>query len=274
MKHLETPIAKPFLRWAGGKTWLLKHVNDLFPGLKFKNYHEPFLGGAALFFFLQPYNTSFLSDLNEELIDTYLTLKEDVELVIKELKKFKNSPDDYYKVRGEYYRSKYKRAAQFIYLNQTSFNGIYRVNLNGDYNVPYGFRKVDFFKPDNLRKVGMLLQNSTIELGDFEIVKKNIRSKDLVYLDPPYTVTHNNNGFIKYNQKLFSLEDQYRLSKLVDHIKKKGAFYILSNAAHKTVEEIFDKSDKKYFLNRASLVGGNNAKRGHYEEVVFTNLIK
>ena len=109
--------------------------------------------------------------------------------------------------------------------------------------------------------------------GDFEIMKSKIGKDDFVFIDPPYTVTHNNNGFIKYNQKLFSLDDQYRLSSLIDYIKEKGAYYFLTNAAHQKVEEIFEKKDAKYFLQRASLIGGLNAKRGHYSEVVFTNLI-
>lgn len=268
----DTKIAKPFLRWAGGKSWLIKYFPDLFPNLKYANYHEPFLGGAALFFFLDQQQISYLSDLNSELIDTYLAIKEDVEKVISELKGFSNSKEDYYKIRDSKFRNNFKNAAKFIYLNQTSFNGIYRVNLKGLYNVPYGFRKKNFFEPENLRLVSLKLQHSIIQNSDFNIVKSNLKKGDLVFLDPPYTVTHNNNGFIKYNQKLFSLEDQYRLSSLLDYIERKKAFYILTNAAHSKVEEIFEKGHKKIILKRASLIGGINAKRGYYSEVIFSNL--
>ncbi len=264
--------ARPFLRWAGGKTWLLKYFNSLAPNISFKNYHEPFLGSAALFLFLQPEKKSYLSDLNSELIETYICVRDEIENVITELSKFKNTQLDYYKVRESKFRSDYKRAARFIYLNQTSFNGIYRVNLNGIYNVPFGFRTKNFYEPENLRNVSHSLKKATFKVGDFDIVKKTIKKGDFVFLDPPYTVTHNNNGFIKYNQKLFSLEDQYRLSSLIDCIKEKEAYYLLTNAAHKKVEEIFEKGDSKHYLERASLIGGLNAKRGYYSEVLFTNL--
>jgi DNA adenine methylase len=263
---------KPFLRWAGGKTWLIKHFHNLFPGLKYSSYHEPFLGSGALFFFLQHKKTAYLSDLNPELIDTYFALKEDIEKVISELKKFKNTKEEYYKIRDLKFKRDFKNAARFIYLNQTSFNGIYRVNLKGIYNVPYGFRRKNFFEPENLRIVSMRLQNAVLKNSDFSVVKLHLKKGDLVFLDPPYTVTHNNNGFIKYNQKLFSLDDQYRLSALIDFIEKKQAYYILTNAAHSKVEEIFEKGHRKIILKRASLIGGINAKRGHYSELIFSNL--
>lgn len=264
--------AKPFLRWAGGKSWILKHLPTIFHDKPFGDYHEPFLGGGAVFMNLRPPNQSFLSDLNEELINTYIAVREDVEKVITELKKFQNTSEVYYSVRNANYRSDYRKAARFIFLNQTSFNGIYRVNLNGQYNVPYGYRKTQIYDTDQLRSMSRLLANAIISTQDFAVVTKNVKKNDLVFLDPPYTVTHNNNGFIKYNQKLFSLEDQYRLSDVIDQIKSKKAYYILTNAAHKTVEEIFEKGDFKIKLKRPSLIGGLNASRGHYEELLFTNM--
>lgn len=262
----------PFLRWAGGKRWFLKYLNDLTPS-KFNNYHEPFIGGAAVFLHLKPQNKSFISDLNTELIDTYISVRDEVESIIYELGNFTNTEEDYYKVRDCAFDSTYKRAARFIYLNQTSFNGIYRVNLKGVYNVPYGFRNGSFLKPENLHLVSKTLKKSEIHSCDFEIVKSRVKRNDLVFLDPPYTVSHNNNGFIKYNQKIFSLEDQYRLSSLIDYIKQKDAYYILTNAAHQIIEEIFEKGDKKIKVKRASLIGGENAVRGQFEEIVFTNIL-
>ena len=263
---------KPFLRWAGGKTWLLKYFHTLFPSLKFSNYHEPFLGSGALFFFLQHEKISYLSDLNTELIDTYSAVKEDVQKVISELRKFKNTKEDYYKIRNSNFKNDFKNAAKFIYLNQTSFNGIYRVNLEGKYNVPYGFRSKNFFEPENLRIVSLHLQSCIISASDFNIVRSNLKKGDLVFLDPPYTVTHNNNGFIKYNQKLFSLEDQFRLSSTIDWIDKTGAYYILTNAAHSKIEEIFGRGDQKLIIKRASLVAAAKDKRGYYSEMIFSNL--
>lgn len=264
--------AKPFLRWAGGKRWLVKDLEKFLPKSGFKNYHEPFLGGGSIFFHLQP-QKAFLSDLNKELIDTYVQVRDNVEKVIFELKKFKNTKECYYKVRGSNYRSEVRKAARFIYLNQTSFNGIYRVNLKGEYNVPYGYRNKNFLEPENLRLVSDLLINCELINCDFTNTTDNIKKGDLVFLDPPYTITHNNNGFFKYNKKLFSEKDQHRLSTFIDDINNIGAYYILTNAAHDKVKEIFKKNNNRTKeLRRASLIGGINAKRGKYEELVITNI--
>lgn len=264
-------IDKPFLRWAGGKTWLLKHLDKLSVDFNFPVYHEPFLGGGSVFFSLQP-QSAILSDTNRELISTYKALKDNVNNVIRELKLFKNTEKQYYDIRATAFRGKYQKAAQFIFLNQTSFNGIYRVNLKGVYNVPYGYRNVEIFNEDRLKEISRLLQTAELYDGDFSSHEKTIKKGHLVFLDPPYTVTHNNNGFIKYNQKLFSIEDQKRLSEFIDVIKEKQAFYILTNAAHSAIETLFEKGDHKIKLKRASLIGGTNAQRGNYEEIIFTNV--
>ncbi len=262
----------PFLRWAGGKNWLVKHIDEIVSLHKFNNYFEPFLGGASMMLYLKPSKTAYLSDTNSNLIETYIQIRDNVEGVIKELSKFKNTESDYYTARSSKFNLPQKRAACFIFLNQTSFNGIYRENLRGEYNVPYGFRKSKIYDTQNLRQVSHILRNAHIDVGDFEINRDKIKKNDLVFLDPPYTIAHNENGFIKYNQKLFSLEDQYRLSQLVDFIKSKNAFYILTNAAHKVVEDIFEKGDSKIVFERPSLVGGAKAQRGIYKEFVFTNI--
>jgi DNA adenine methylase len=264
----------PFLRWAGGKNWLIKHLDSIIPQNGFKNYHEPFLGGASVFLSLQPPKKSFLSDLNKDLIDTYISVQSDTDKIIQVLRTYKNSEDFYYYLRDKEIQDPIERAAKFVFLNQTSFNGIYRVNLKGVYNVPYGHRTKDFLEPEILRHVSNSLREATLFHGDFSLTEQNIKKNDLVFLDPPYTVSHNDNGFIKYNQKLFSLDDQQRLSNLIDFIKRKDAFYILTNAAHTTILEIFEKGDLLIPLQRANLIGGTNAKRGHTTEYIFTNLKK
>ena len=240
--------------------------------MEFNNYHEVFLGGAATYFFLKPNGHAYLSDLNERLVETYQAVKENVEAIIEALALFQNTKDSYYIARETTFSSKEERVAQFIYLNQTSFNGIHRVNLNGKYNVPYGFRKKKFLDADALRLASKALINTTIFKSDFMLTLENINNGDLVFLDPPYTVSHNNNGFINYNEKIFSLDDQYRLSKLIDEIKKKNAFYILTNAAHSTIEDIFEKGDNKLILSRTNAIGGKKAARGQISELVFTNI--
>lgn len=262
---------RPFLRWAGGKSWLKNYMLELTKSVTINNYHEPFLGGGSVFFTLNP-TKAFLSDLNSDLISTYNAVQENVELVLKYLKNFENTEQYYYKIRSSSFLSKYKKAAQFIYLNQTSFNGIYRVNLKNEYNVPFGYRNKIFYEPKNLRLVSQKLANCTLNNCDFDEAISLVKKNDLVFLDPPYTVSHNQNGFIKYNHKLFSLQDQYRLAKEIENIKKRGAYFILTNAAHTKIDDIFGKYHNKIELRRASLIGGKNAKRETVSEYLFTNL--
>lgn len=265
-------MVKPCLRWAGGKTWLIKYLAELLPVNGFNNYHEPFLGGASIFLSIQPNGVSYLSDLNHELIDTYIAIRDYPSEIIKVLSKYQNTESFYYKIRSYKPQNQINKAARFIYLNQTSFNGIYRVNTKGEYNVPYGYRNKDFLDEKSLLAVSSSLKGVIMQSGDFDIVKNNLQENDLVFLDPPYTVSHNNNGFIKYNQKIFSLDDQVRLNNLIQFIRDSGAYYILTNAAHKKIEEIFDSGDKRIKLNRASTIGGTNAKRGITTEYLFTNI--
>jgi DNA adenine methylase len=269
---VESKVAKPFLRWAGGKRWLKNEIDELVNINNYETYHEPFVGGGAILFHLKP-NNAFISDSNKELIETYLAVKDNPNKVIEYLKKFKRDKESYYIIRAENYKNDFKKAAQFIYLNQMSFNGIYRVNANGGYNVPYGNREKYDFDYDNIILVSEFLQNITIQHCDFQDSLNNVRENDLVFLDPPYTIAHNLNGFVQYNQKIFSLEDQYRLTSAIDQIKQIGANYILTNAAHEKVKEIFDKeNDTILEVSRASVVGGRNSTRGQYSEYLFTNL--
>lgn len=268
----EFNTTKPFLRWAGGKTWLIKYLGMIIGDTRFNNYHEPFLGGGSIFFTISPEGKSYLSDLNKELIVTYKLVKENPFAIINSLKTYENTEDFYYRIRSHVPKNQFDQAARFIFLNQTSFNGLYRVNQRGEYNVPFGFRKKDFLEEDKLIAASKSLQNATISCGDFTCNNQNITEGDLVFLDPPYTVSHNNNGFIKYNQKLFSLDDQKRLSQYIDYIKSQGAYYILTNAAHQTILELFEKGDTRLELSRANLIGGDKAKRGIVSEYIFTNI--
>lgn len=267
-----TAMPRAFLRWAGGKSWLVRRIADLFGDLSFKKYHEPFLGGGSFFFAAGSSSPSFLSDKNEALIETYSAIKTDCEKVIEYLGRYKNTSDEYYRIRSNISSDKYERAAQFIYLNQTSFNGIYRVNLQGVYNVPYGHRQKNFLEANALRAASKALSVATLKSRDFEDSIEDIGPGDLVFIDPPYTVSHNNNGFIKYNKSLFSLEDQYRLARFIDKIRDLDASYILTNAAHFKIKEIFDVGDRHIEVSRASLIGGKKAQRGAVDEFIFTNL--
>jgi DNA adenine methylase len=272
-----SPYISTFLRWTGSKRWLIKDYITRFLPEKFNNYHEPFLGGGSMFFFVKQtmHNERrkfFLSDTNEDLINVYTQLRDNSEEVIKHLKRFKNTKEDYYKIRDYKPKTDARKAARFIYLNRTSFNGIYRVNANGIYNVPYGYRpNVDFVTEDLLQNVGILLQESILSTNSFDQSLLSVKKGDLVFLDPPYTVAHENNGFIEYNQKLFSWGDQEKLKQMIELIIRKKAFFILTNASHSSIETLYKDIAQLTVLSRPSIVGGRIKTRSVYNELIIHN---
>ena len=214
-----------------------------------------------------------LSDLNAELIETYVEVRDNYRRVADYLEAHVNTSEHYYEVRASSPDDAASRAAKFIYLNHTSYNGIYRVNLNGQYNVPFGNRaNARIPNRELLAAVSRKLQGAIIDVSDFQKVVEQVKVGDLVVLDPPYTVAHNNNGFIKYNQRLFSFEDQTRLSTLVDAVRDRGAYYLLTNAAHESIATLFEKGDRRIELTRGNSIGGRKAKRGSAAEYLFTNV--
>jgi DNA adenine methylase len=269
----EEPVTPPFLRWAGGKRWLVPIVAELTRSRLFRGYHEPFVGAGSIFFGLAPTKRVFLSDLNNELIDTYAAVASNHADIARKLQNHPNTAEHYYEIRATRLRGHIERAAAFIYLNHTSFNGIYRVNLNGQYNVPFGYRK-NIRLPDreHLRQVSIALNGVHLVSADFESCLRNVRKDDLVFLDPPYTVAHNNNGFIKYNQKLFAFDDQIRLLRTIKEIDNRGAFFILTNAAHESISQLFGSSGRCIDLTRKSAISGKSSSRGRARELLFTNI--
>lgn len=269
------PEARPAspLRWAGGKRWLLPTIKGLVGDSDFGAYHEPFLGGASVFLGLMRYPKAFLRDSNAELIATYRAIRDYPDAIAALVHRYPNDAETYYSVRAARPETKIEKAARFIYLNHTSFNGIYRVNLNGIYNVPFGSRpSPQIPDAEHLLRVSRRLKHARLDEGDFGKSIKRIDEGHLVFLDPPYTVAHNNNGFVKYNQRLFSFDDQKRLSALIDEIRMRGAYYILANAAHESIAQLFGKGDTLIETARRNSVGGLNAVRGNAAEYLFTNL--
>jgi DNA adenine methylase len=263
----------PPLRWAGGKRWLLPTIRMLLGAREFSAYHEPFLGGASIFLGLRPFRKSYLRDSNTELIATYRAIRDHHAEIAARVVRFRNDPETYYAVRASVPTEKVERAARFLYLNHTSFNGIYRVNLDGVYNVPFGNRpSPQIPTAEHLRHVAKRLTRASLATGDFAKCLTLVNRGDLVFLDPPYTVAHNENGFIKYNQRLFSFDDQKRLRTVVDEIEKRGAYYILANAAHESIANLFDTGDILIETRRPNSIGGFNAARGSATEYLFTNL--
>lgn len=263
----------PILRWAGGKRWLIPKVKELVSEYTFNSYYEPFLGGAAMFFGNEFAPVSHLNDSNAELIEMYRQVREYPTEVSVLLESYVNSEASYYALRGAIPEEPLERAARFIFLNHTSYNGIYRVNLRGDYNVPYGARKsINLPTEQHLRQISARLKGATLTSSDFQTAVDSAAEGDLVFLDPPYTVAHNNNGFVKYNQKLFSFADQERLCDSLKRVADKGAFFILTNAAHESIEQLFGGIGRRLTISRGNSIGGSKAARGRAEEYLFTNI--
>lgn len=259
----------PFLKWAGGKRWLVeKHFH--FFDIPHDRYIEPFLGSGAVFFKLQPTN-SIIGDLNPELIATYLAIKEDWEKVLDALKEHsvRHSKDYYYKIRECDFAPSHEKAARFIYLNRTCWNGLYRVNLKGKFNVPKGTKDKVILGSDDFEAVSNILKRSEIVCGDFSAIIDLAENGDLVFVDPPYTVQHNNNGFIKYNEGLFSWNDQIRLRDSVREAVNRGARVLVTNANHECIHELYHNMGRHYVLDRASVISGVNKGRGRYQEMVI-----
>ena len=268
---------KPILRWAGGKNWLTSRVQKYLPE-NFNNYHEPFVGAASIYLYLKEYghikHNTYLSDSNEELINAYKIIKTNPNSLIDALSSYKNEQSFYYQLRSTLPEDDTIRAAKFLYLNRTSFNGIYRENLRGEYNVPFGNRNLTYlFEDKNILEFSKSLASVSLKSCDFSKCLSNIERHDLVFLDPPYTVAHENNGFIKYNKKIFSWEDQGRLRDFIEQIKNIGAYFILTNAAHYSIDDLYGGIGDKEKLSRASNIGGKGAKRDKYNEYIFFNTL-
>lgn len=264
-------MTEPFLKWPGGKRWLASRHSILFPR-KFNRYIEPFLGGAAVFFSLAPEN-AYLSDANVELINAYNRIKNDWQKIEKKLSRYqkKHAPDFYYKVREQSPKDPVARAARFIYLNRTCFNGIYRVNRLGQFNVPIGTKTAVSFPDGYLEEVAATLKRARIRHRDFEVAIGKAMDGDFVFVDPPYTVMHNNNGFVKYNAQLFSWEDQTRLAKAIKAAAERGALIMMSNANHASVKALYTGFGTHHILTRSSILAGDPSRRQGSTELLVTN---
>ncbi|MBZ0105946.1 MAG: Dam family site-specific DNA-(adenine-N6)-methyltransferase [Sulfuricella denitrificans] len=261
----------PFLKWVGGKRWLTTTYASLLPS-SYKKYYEVFLGSGAVFFSMRPQQAT-LSDINEELIECYSVLQNEWQEVVDQLRghHLKHSKDHYYKVRDSKPSSLVKRAARFIYLNRTCWNGLYRVNLRGEFNVPIGTRENVLLHTDNFEELSLLLRNTELLAADFEAVIDRANAGDFIFADPPYTVRHNFNGFVKYNEKIFHWDDQIRLRDCLVRASKRGCLVFLTNANHQSVIELYQNDFELVSLERNSGIAANSRNRGMYEELVVRN---
>lgn len=292
--------AKSFVKWAGGKGQLLNTLNQMFPKqLKNGNietYIEPFIGGGAvLFHILQKYNVkkAIINDINKELINCYRCIKENYIEIVNRLKILEREylqadkrGDYYYKVRDRFNSVKlnsnidYEKCADFIFLNRTCYNGLYRVNKNGYFNVPHGrYKNPIICDENNLRLCSVLLQRVEIHCGDFSEVLQECSSSTFVYFDPPYRPLLATSSFVDYYKNGFDDRDQIKLSKVFKELNDKGCILMLSNSDPKNVNEkdnFFDDLYKGFDIKRVSakrMINCQSDKRGSITEIVVRNYL-
>jgi DNA adenine methylase len=272
---MATPSApeqcSPFLKWAGGKRWFVSRYLNLLP-TDFGRYIEPFLGSGALFFALQP-RKAILSDLNADLIETFAAIKENWKAVDFALRRCNrlHSTAFYYRIRSSRPRSEATRAARFIYLNRTCWNGLYRVNTRGEFNVPLGTKDSVLLDTDDFCRASGLLKRASLLSADFESVISRARRGDLIFADPPYVTAHSQNGFLKYNEKLFSWDDQVRLMECLWKAKKNGVRIVATNADTPSIRRLYEKSFTVRAATRPSVIAASSGRRGTVSELVISS---
>lgn len=261
----------PFLKWAGGKRWFVKkHLNET--PEKFITYIEPFLGGGSMFFALCP-EKAVLSDYNYNLINCYLAIKEMPHVVYEYLTQHHqlHNKEYYYEIRKSKFENSAQKAAQFIYLNRTCWNALYRVNLKGEFNVPIGTKTNVILETDNFISISKFLEKVDLKCCDFEETINNANKGDFIFVDPPYTVKHNNNGFVKYNEVMFSWDDQIRLSKALIRAHERGVYFLMTNAYHQSVIDLYANDFLYKKISRHSVIASESNRRGIYDELLVKN---
>lgn len=306
MNNIKLSTAKPFLKWAGGKTQLLDQFVEYFPPeLKngsLKNYYEPFLGGGAVFFFIAqnyPIKKAYLSDVNEDLVLTFSVVQQNVFELIDELTSLKKEyakRDDherekyFYKIREFYNAERIKinfrkyssewihRAAKMLFLNKTCFNGLFRLNRKGEFNVPFGrYKNPGILDRENLESASRVLQIAEIFLTDFENIKKKIKDDFFIYFDPPYRPISKTASFTSYSKYDFTEDDQKRLAKFYNEIGVNGNKLMLSNSDPKNEnpsDTFFERLYNKFNISKVQasrMINCKAEKRGKLTELLITN---
>ena len=261
----------PFLKWAGGKRWLVNRDLNTVPA-SYNCYIEPFLGSAAMFFALQP-GEAILSDLNRELISAYSAIKDNWRNVASLLGKYqkRHSKAFYYEMRNSNPTSESARAARFIYLNRTCWNGLYRVNLQGEFNVPKGTKQNVVLETDDFHRVSLTLERASLVVSDFEPIIRQAGKGDLIFADPPYVTSHSNNGFLKYNEKLFGWDDQARLRDCLIEAKEKGVHVLSTNADSPPIRKLYEEHFSVRSVTRSSVIAAGPDRRGMTSELIIAS---
>jgi DNA adenine methylase len=269
---------KPFLKWAGGKRQVAPEIYSRFPN-EFANYFEPFVGAGAIYFGYDfPDNTEcFINDYNKELINVYDVVKHHVDDLIKHLNIHENNQAYFSSIRALDRNPAYTnidsitKASRFIYLNKTSFNGLYRINKNGQFNVPFGhYKKPVIVNEIDLRKASKKLQTTHISSGDYLQLKDKINKGDLVYLDPPYDPLNKTSSFTSYTEQGFNQTSQKELKEFCDYLDSIGAYFIQSNSNTSFINDLY----KQYTIDKISArrsINSDGDKRQPVLELLIRN---
>lgn len=274
---------KPFLRWAGGKRQLLPAINEAFGSLELgpkARYFEPFIGGGAVFFsiatsaFGKGMPAGFvINDANQELTNLYLVVRDEVDELVQQLEllTLDTSAEAFYKIRSATYVDPVSRAARFVFLNRLCFNGLYRVNSTGGFNVPYGRLKNPVVCNEPLlRSCSAWLKEVDIRNGDFVDALKGVKKGDVVYLDPPYVALTKTASFSSYHASGFGIEDHERLSNLIEKLDQLGVHVLLSNSDTETTRELFSKLNL-YSVRANRSISASGSSRNAVSELIGVN---
>jgi DNA adenine methylase len=266
---------KPFLKWAGGKSQLISHILKRVPK-SFSNYFEPFLGGGAVFFALQP-EASFLADTNRDLISAYEVIRDDVELLIRDLERHRYEKKYFYQMReldrSEGFRelSAVQKVSRLIFLNKTCYNGLYRVNSKGQFNVPFGrYKNPTILDAQNLRACSLALQSSGLFTEDFRSVVAKASKDDFVYFDPPYAPLNDTSDFTAYTKEGFGFEEHIALRDLCRDLDGRGVKFLLSNSSNPAIADLFQEFHVER-VDATRAINSKAGKRGKIKELLIRN---
>lgn len=272
-------LVAPFLKWVGGKRQLMPSIVELLPkNIKELNYFEPFIGGGAVLFHLQPKN-AIINDFNEELINVYNVIKNNLNELIVDLKNHENNADYFYQIRSLDRTEEFKnltsiqRASRIIYLNKTCFNGLYRVNNAGEFNAPFGrYKNPNIVNEPTLKAVNKYLNSNNVILrsGDYADILTDANENSFVYLDPPYHPISENSNFTGYVQGGWNIFDQIRLREFCDQLNERGIKFLLSNSSAPLIKDQYENyTITTVKANRA--INSNGAERGEVDEFLIRN---
>jgi DNA adenine methylase len=266
---LEVPDAPPpFLRWAGSKRWLVRLITKYLP-VDYHDYYEPFLGSGAVFFAIGQGHKSYLSDTIAPLINTYHGVQKAPNRIHDIASSWPTDSETYYQIRAKNYKSPEYAAARFIYLNRLCYNGLYRENRSGGFNVPYGRPRISnvISSITHLQACSDRLKNAVLTIVDFEPSTRRCQPGDLVYFDPPYVAGHRSNGFVDYNSSIFSWQDQQRLADKFYELDRRGVYTILTNADHESVRRLY-QNFTIVEVDRYSNMSSRTGTRGRSSEII------